>query len=233
MARAQGQGRAGRCRRAEGLVAMRDELQSDRTPSPSSSADRGPARADAQKEGIMSSWLARDTPPTGPGPWVTFRRAPAIHHGRSTLSGDLVVDGDAWLIDSDESRGGAAVRSAGPETEQSLLPTARHEVGAPHRPRYLEMWCRLPGRGEFFSRGVNQPLTGTTEWASFQVPFGSRRASGPTSSSSTWSSRAGVGCDQRRGATQAPNSCRASHAAEDSSPARLKRFMWFLRPRSG
>ncbi len=36
---------------------------------------------------------------------------------------------------------------------------------------YLEMWCRLPGRGEFFSKGINQPLRGTTGWASYEVPF--------------------------------------------------------------
>ena len=36
---------------------------------------------------------------------------------------------------------------------------------------YLEMWCRIPGRGEFFSRGLAQPITGTTDWASYETPF--------------------------------------------------------------
>lgn len=36
---------------------------------------------------------------------------------------------------------------------------------------YLEMWVRVPGRGEFFSRGLAQPLQGTTEWASYEIPF--------------------------------------------------------------
>lgn len=36
---------------------------------------------------------------------------------------------------------------------------------------FLEMWCVVPGRGEFFSRGVDQAITGTTEWVSRQVPF--------------------------------------------------------------
>jgi hypothetical protein len=27
---------------------------------------------------------------------------------------------------------------------------------------YLEMWCHFPGKGEFFSRGLKSPLSGTT-----------------------------------------------------------------------
>lgn len=36
---------------------------------------------------------------------------------------------------------------------------------------YLEMWVRVPGRGEFFSRGLSQPLSGTSGWASYEIPF--------------------------------------------------------------
>jgi hypothetical protein len=36
---------------------------------------------------------------------------------------------------------------------------------------YLEMWVRVPGRGEFFSRGLAQPLHGTSDWASYEIPF--------------------------------------------------------------
>jgi hypothetical protein len=36
---------------------------------------------------------------------------------------------------------------------------------------FLEMWVRVPGRGEFFSRGLAQPLTGTSGWASYEIPF--------------------------------------------------------------
>ena len=35
---------------------------------------------------------------------------------------------------------------------------------------YLEMWCRVPGKGEFFSRGLQSPLTGTSEWVSEETP---------------------------------------------------------------
>ena len=36
---------------------------------------------------------------------------------------------------------------------------------------YLELWCRFPGRGEFFSKGLHDPITGSNDWASAEVPF--------------------------------------------------------------
>jgi hypothetical protein len=36
---------------------------------------------------------------------------------------------------------------------------------------YLEMWCHFPGKGEFFSRGLQSPLTGTTGWTTVEIPF--------------------------------------------------------------
>ena len=36
---------------------------------------------------------------------------------------------------------------------------------------YLEMWCVFPGRGEFFSRALQSPLSGTNDWTSQETPF--------------------------------------------------------------
>ncbi len=36
---------------------------------------------------------------------------------------------------------------------------------------YLEMWCRFPGKGEFFSRGLESPLRGTNDWTTREIPF--------------------------------------------------------------
>src|SRR4030043_985270 len=44
---------------------------------------------------------------------------------------------------------------------------------------YLEMWCNLPGKGEFFSRGLQTPLTGTTNWTSEETPFFLKKAENP------------------------------------------------------
>ena len=36
---------------------------------------------------------------------------------------------------------------------------------------YLEMWCRFPGGGEFFSRALHSPISGSTEWISQETLF--------------------------------------------------------------
>lgn len=36
---------------------------------------------------------------------------------------------------------------------------------------FLEMWCRFPGLGEFFSRALDAPLRGSTEWTSQETLF--------------------------------------------------------------
>lgn len=36
---------------------------------------------------------------------------------------------------------------------------------------YLEMWCHFPGKGEFFSRGLQDAATGTADWMTMETPF--------------------------------------------------------------
>jgi len=44
---------------------------------------------------------------------------------------------------------------------------------------YLEMWCHFPGKGEYFSRGLQTPLTGTTNWTTEETPFFLKRGEKP------------------------------------------------------
>lgn len=44
---------------------------------------------------------------------------------------------------------------------------------------YLEMWCRFPGMGEFFSRGLQAPLTGSNDWTLTATPFVLRKGQMP------------------------------------------------------
>lgn len=46
---------------------------------------------------------------------------------------------------------------------------------------YLEMWCNFPGKGEFFSRGLQTPLTGTTDWTTEETPFFLQKGENPSS----------------------------------------------------
>ena len=36
---------------------------------------------------------------------------------------------------------------------------------------FVEMWVRIPGKGEFFSRGLDRPITGTMSWMTVATPF--------------------------------------------------------------
>ncbi|UCD72403.1 MAG: hypothetical protein JSW70_05265 [Syntrophobacterales bacterium] len=44
---------------------------------------------------------------------------------------------------------------------------------------YLEMWCNFLGKGEFFSRGLETPLTGSTEWTTEETPFFLKKGENP------------------------------------------------------
>jgi len=44
---------------------------------------------------------------------------------------------------------------------------------------YLEMWCHFPGRGEFFSRDLQTPLTGTMDWTTEETPFFLKKGENP------------------------------------------------------
>ncbi len=44
---------------------------------------------------------------------------------------------------------------------------------------YLEMWCHFPGKGEFFSRGLDSSLTETTEWTTLETPFFLQKGENP------------------------------------------------------
>lgn len=119
----------------------------------------------------MSGWFTsrRKVPePTGPEEVVC-----AFRTSDPTLSKEgVTVEGDCWLIDP---RGDQTVRLfelTVPDVDQCRL-TYRAKLmsqGLTGR-AYLEMWCRLPGRGEFFSRGLDQTVSGTVDWSSYETPF--------------------------------------------------------------
>jgi hypothetical protein len=44
---------------------------------------------------------------------------------------------------------------------------------------YLEMWCSFEGKGEFFSRGLADPLTGTTNWTTQEIMFRLKKHENP------------------------------------------------------
>lgn len=119
----------------------------------------------------MGNWLTNRLLGSRPAaPPAVLRR---FYPTDATLSSDPIsVEGDGWLIDATESQVVRLFEIAAPDAEKCMLTyraTMKSE-GLEGR-AFLEMWCRFPGRGEFFSRGLNQVLKGTTEWSSYETPF--------------------------------------------------------------
>ena len=44
---------------------------------------------------------------------------------------------------------------------------------------FLEMWCQFSGKGEFFSRGLHNTISGTTDWASLEAFFFLKKGENP------------------------------------------------------
>ena len=119
----------------------------------------------------MAGWLKSIIGgPEPSGPPQTVRQ---FRTSDPTLSRDCVAVGrDGWVVDSREEQTVRLFEVEAPLVEQCVL-TYRAKMrseGLDGR-AYLEMWCRLPGRGEFFSKGLNQVIKGTTDWGSYETPF--------------------------------------------------------------
>jgi hypothetical protein len=120
----------------------------------------------------MLNWLK--SPFSGPkpaGPPQVLRAFPP-DQPTITQSGIRVENG-AWQIDARAKEQTIRLFEVeNPAVEQCIL-TYRAELKAEDLQGhgYLEMWCRLPGRGEFFSKGYKQAVSGTVEWARYEIPF--------------------------------------------------------------
>jgi len=89
-----------------------------------------------------------------------------------TISKDVAVAGDAWLANCTKAQTFQLFEVPDPGIEECrVLYRAKLKTEGLTGRVYLEMWCRFPGRGEFFSKGLNQAITGTNDWASFEIPF--------------------------------------------------------------
>jgi tRNA A-37 threonylcarbamoyl transferase component Bud32 len=80
--------------------------------------------------------------------------------------------GGGWMVECSQPQTFRLFEVANPNVEQCLLLyRAQLKSESLAGQAYLEMWCRFPGRGEFFSRGLNDPVAGSTDWNTTQTPF--------------------------------------------------------------
>jgi len=90
----------------------------------------------------------------------------------ATISKDIVVDGQAWMATCTQAQTFRLFEVPDPGVEDCrVLYRAKLKSEGLTGRAYLEMWCRLPGRGEFFSKGLANPVTGTNDWISCEIPF--------------------------------------------------------------
>ena len=91
---------------------------------------------------------------------------------RTLSQGVVAVAQDGWVVDSKEEQTIRLFEVQEPQAEQCLISyRAKMKTDGLAGRAFLEMWCRLPGHGEFFSKGLNQAVRGTTDWASYEIPF--------------------------------------------------------------
>ncbi len=86
------------------------------------------------------------------------------------ISEDVSCEGDCWSATGSQTF--RLFEVAEPEVEQCQLSyKAKVKTESVTGRAYLEMWCRMPGRGEFFSKGYHHALKGSNDWASCEAPF--------------------------------------------------------------
>ncbi len=117
-------------------------------------------------------------PPRPAGPPRTIRRFDA---SAATITKDVVAAGDGgWLITVGAAQAVRLFEVKDPQVEQCMVAyRAELRSEAVQGQAYLEMWCHFPGRGEFFSKGFHNALTGTNDWASHEIPFYLKRDERP------------------------------------------------------
>ena len=85
---------------------------------------------------------------------------------------ELAVDEGAWRVEARENQTVRLFEVSDLDLEKCLVTyRARLKAADLEGRAYLEMWCRVPGRGEFFSKGIHDAATGTMDWGSYEVPF--------------------------------------------------------------
>jgi len=114
---------------------------------------------------------------------VNGGRPVELEHGRNTLrtfrptdkpiSGEFTLTEDnAWAVSCTTTQTFRLFEVPNPGVEHcTVLYRARLKTEGLAGRAYLEMWCQFPGLSEAFSRGLDNPISGSTDWATCQTPF--------------------------------------------------------------
>ena len=83
------------------------------------------------------------------------------------------IAGTSWKLPIDGPRSIPLFQFSPPEGTESCRLHYRMQVKTDLSSGfvYLELWCNLPGVGKFFSKGLGNKITGTSDWSEHEVPF--------------------------------------------------------------
>jgi hypothetical protein len=112
-----------------------------------------------------SAW----TPPERSGPPTQIR---ALSASDTPVASNANWMGDELEIRADQAGPVRLFEVRLPDVEQCVvLYRFRIKTDALKKPVYAEMWCRIPAKGEFFSRGLDQKVLDARDWRSIEIPF--------------------------------------------------------------
>lgn len=90
----------------------------------------------------------------------------------ATISKEFVVTNDAWLAKPAKAQVLRLFEVPPPAVDKCMVIfRAKIKTEDLDGQAFLEMWCRFPGKGEYFSRGLENPVTGSNDWATYETPF--------------------------------------------------------------
>jgi len=108
-----------------------------------------------------------------PGVAAVVKPVKAFSTEDKPISGNLIVtEGQAWLADCAAAQTLRLFEVPNPGLERcKVIYRAKLKTEGLAGRAYLEMWCQFPGLGEAFSRGLDNVVTGSNDWATYQIPF--------------------------------------------------------------
>jgi hypothetical protein len=119
-----------------------------------------------------------------PLPMVELKLVELKHYPLDSLEGVVIPEGvELDKTVSSDGHGSLKITADGPRTVRlfetgpidgenaRLMYQARLRTEGLEGQAYLEMWICLPDLGAFFSRGLNNTLTGTADWTIVETPF--------------------------------------------------------------
>ena len=104
---------------------------------------------------------------------TTLKTRPQLYYPpRKSIEGRLNMDDGSWAVSCTTTQTFRLFEVPNPGVENCTVTyVARLKSEDLVGRAYLEMWCRFPSRGEFFSRGLGNPISGPCDWASCQTQF--------------------------------------------------------------